>query len=79
MNRKTLWRKGQNIKVGDLVYHILYGTEWNGLVLKVEVENERCMVHLVPGMKHENYFRKKGNNSLCGWISSRWLAIYVDL
>lgn len=75
MNKQTLWKKGENIKVGDLVYHILYGRDWNALVLEIDEPNEKCKVHLVPGMRYENYFRTRGEKSLSGWMSIRWLAV----
>ena len=79
-NRRILWRKGQNLEVGNLVYHILYGRVWKAIVLQIDVEDEKCLVHMVPGSQHEFHFRKKyiktNDSDVSGWVSSRWLVLY---
>jgi len=61
----------REIKVGDLVYHLLHGKEWVGVLLEIiDVHNldgdsskhmlhrELGLVKMQPGTKHENFFAK---------------------
>jgi hypothetical protein len=74
-----IWRRGQNLQIGDLVYHVLYGRDWVGLILKMEEElkTPRARVHMVPGTTHEWFFSKKligpSEGSRSGWVSRHWL------
>lgn len=77
--------KIKDLKVGDLVTHVLYGREWIGMILAFkDTENlqdprsERALVQIQPGTKYEDFFKTKVsekervNNSL-GYITSNWL------
>ena len=77
--------KIKDLKVGDLVTHVLYGREWIGMILAFkDAENlqdprsERALVQIQPGTKYEDFFKTKVsekervNNSL-GYITSNWL------
>jgi hypothetical protein len=60
----------REIKVGDLVYHLLHGKKWIGVLLEIVdiyKEDERAansnhrelgLVKMVPGTPHENFFAR---------------------
>ena len=70
MHKKT--STVREIKVGDLVYHLLHGKEWVGVLLEIiDVHNingdnsskhmlhrELGLVKMQPSTKHENFFAK---------------------
>ena len=67
MQKKT--SKVRDVKVGDLVYHILYGKEWVGILLDIiEVygyderkrknHREMAVVKMLPNSVHEFFFKK---------------------
>jgi hypothetical protein len=79
-----IWKKnGAQIKVGDIVNHVLYGREWIGIVVRIEViegafhkERRRALICMVPGSEYELYFekafsRKEGVRR--GWVTTNWL------
>jgi hypothetical protein len=74
-----IWKKEPNLQIGDLVYHVLYGKDWLGVILKMEDElrNPRASVHMVPGTIHEWFFTRRplGANphSRTGWVGKHWL------
>ena len=87
---KSKYSSRRNIRVGDLVYHVLYGREWIGLVLALEksaISSEStnhknmALVRMLPGTKYENFFikrmMKKANNM--GYISANWLFKLEEL
>ena len=63
--------KIREIKVGDLVYHVLYGKVWVGILLDIiDVygynENEKnrnhremAVVQMLPNTDHEFFFKEK--------------------
>jgi len=68
-----------------LVYHLLYGRDWVGVLLGVKEElkglatpREMGLVHLQPNTKYEFFFQKnvstkyKINDSI-GYVSMNWL------
>tara|TARA_R100001510_G_C7650348_1_gene207857 strand:- start:1036 stop:1323 length:288 start_codon:yes stop_codon:yes gene_type:complete len=87
MQRKT--SDNRDIKIGDLVYHLLYGKEWVGVILETtdafkEKQNgstthkELALVKMIPGTKYENFFSKmvsKQNKvtDSLGFVSIDWL------
>ena len=70
---------------GDLVYHVLYGIEWVGVLLAVEEEEkglasprEVALVIMQPNTKYENFFDKNVMTKYkiydnMGYVSINWL------
>ena len=82
-----IWRKVSALKVGDLVYHVMYGEEWLGIIMSLDptpdvlTGNERAKIHMVPGTEYEKYFQKSWTSPdyYCqGWVSSKWLIKLVQ-
>ena len=78
------YRKSREIIVGDLVYHILYGKEWVGVLLGFEEEDngiscprELALVHLQPNTEYQDYFSKTLTKYRLGphlgYVSTHWL------
>jgi len=78
--------KPDDLAVADLVRHLLYPTdEWLALVLEIDgdpdplTRKSRVLVHMLPGIKYEQYFRFKYRRDeryptdCAGWISINWL------
>ena len=79
----------REIEVGDLVYHILYGHEWVGIILDIievydyndnrsSTHREMALVQMQPGTEHEYFFKKMVSNSnrisdSMGLVSTNWL------
>ena len=87
MPKKTLIDKLESpapLIKGDLVYHILYGSEWVGVFLSSKEETSGVstprdigLVCMQPGTKYE-YFFKKYLKKYCvadnmGYVSVHWL------
>jgi len=79
------WSKESNLKIGDLVYHILHGKSWIGVILSFD-ENpkeirRKALIYMVPGTDHEDYFKKRITGTRVGaskgWVSENWL-IRID-
>lgn len=77
--------RGDNLKIGDLVTHVLYGRGWVGIIVDFKQEKEeskekrrrKALVQLQPGTEHENFFKRslryeKLNDNL-GYVSVHWL------
>lgn len=77
--------KVKDLRVGDLVTHVLYGRDWVGVILAFKhaqncqsPRSERALVQIQPGTKFENFFKTKVSekervNDSLGWITSNWL------
>jgi len=78
--------KIKDLKIGDLVTHILYGKEWIGVVLGFRNDDEKishrhtekALVQIQPGTKYEGFFDKKVSDANrvhanLGFISTSWL------
>lgn len=79
----------REIKVGDLVYHVLYGKEWVGILLDIidiydyndnrsKTHREMGLVQMQPGTAYEMFFEKmvSNNNRITdsmGLVSTNWL------
>lgn len=60
----------REIKVGDLVYHLLHGKKWVGVLLEIvdiykedeskanSTHRELGLVKMVPGTPHEHFFAR---------------------
>ena len=83
MLKKT--SKIRGLKIGDLVYHLLHGKEWLGILLGVKEEErglasprEIALVRMVPGTRHEFFFEKSVSrqnkiSASMGYVSTNWL------
>jgi hypothetical protein len=87
MQKKT--SSVRDIEVGDLVYHILYGHEWVGILLDIidvydyndhrsSTHREMGLVQMQPGTEYEFFFRTMVSNSnklsdSMGLVSTNWL------
>lgn len=86
MPRKTSMIRG--LKVGDLVYHLLYGREWVGVLLEIITvhtdqdksarNTELALVKIQPGTPYEDFFKdmvSKNNrvSDSMGLVSTNWL------
>jgi hypothetical protein len=87
MQKKTSSIRG--IKIGDLVYHLLHGKEWVGVLLeivdvykdddsKAGKHRELGLVMMQPGTKYEMFFKNmvSKQNRLTdslGLVSTNWL------
>ena len=81
-----MWEKNKSFEVGNLVYHLLYGRGWIGIILEIkEVEKglssgrSTALVHMVPGSEYETHFEKafsKRDESCVGrgWVTTNWLV-----
>ena len=76
---------GDDLEIGDLVTHVLYGRGWIGIIVDFKqgtlgTENKRdrkALVQLQPGTEHANFFKRsitceRVNDSL-GYVSANWL------
>lgn len=78
--------KIKELVIGDLVTHVLYGREWIGIVCGFKLEkdrpagprNERTLVQIQPGTKHEGFFStkvspKERKTDNLGYVITNWL------
>ena len=76
---------GEDLEIGDLVTHALYGRGWIGVIVEFKQEEtdagskrkKKALVQLQPGTEHENFFQRsltceKINDNL-GYVSVHWL------
>ena len=86
MHKKTSTIRG--LKVGDLVYHLLYGREWVGVLLDiidVHTDHEKStrytelgLVKIQPGTPYQDFFKhmtsdKNRVSDSMGLVSTNWL------
>ena len=77
--------KTKDLKIGDLVTHLLYGKEWIGLIVgfmdpltRPNLNKEKALIQIQPGTKHDGFFMKKAlkmnrvHRNL-GYVSVNWL------
>mgnify|MGYP003138048405 CR=1 FL=1 len=74
-----------DLEVGDLVNHVLYGRAWVGVILGFTEEiiglNDRrrtkALVQIQPGTEHEGFFKRSSKadriNENLGYVSVHWL------
>lgn len=74
-----------DLEVGDLVNHVLYGRSWVGIILGFTEEiiglNDRrrtkALVQIQPGTEHEGFFKRSSKadrvNENLGYVSVHWL------
>lgn len=76
------WTKESNLKIGDLVYHILHGKSWMAVIISFDESpkevRRRALVHMVPGTEHQRFFANRISGtrigSCKGWVSENWLV-----
>tara|TARA_R100001510_G_C7607406_1_gene172029 strand:- start:622 stop:912 length:291 start_codon:yes stop_codon:yes gene_type:complete len=86
MHKKTSTIRG--LKVGDLVYHLLYGREWVGVIIdildvytdndKMKHRTEMAIVKMQPGTKYATFFEHMVSRSnkltdSMGLVTTNWL------
>ena len=84
MSKTIFSPDSREIIVGDLVWHLLYGKEWLGILLKVTYDakssSNLALVFMLPGTEHSNHFKKsltfRRVNDNMGYISEHWLRKY---
>ena len=86
MPKRISESRESKLLIGDLVYHVLYGRDWLGVLLKNAFDDKYknskdphmiSLVKMVPGTKYQFHFK----NSLLRWriddtmgyISTNWL------
>lgn len=74
-----------DLEIGDLVNHVLYGRSWVGVILGFREEivglNDRrrtkAMVQVQPGTEHEGFFKRSSSadrlSENMGYVSVHWL------
>ena len=78
------YRKSRKIIVGDLVYHLLYGKEWFGLLLDFKREatglctpRELGLIQIQPNTQYEDIFStsltKYRITDARGYVAVQWL------
>ena len=78
-----MWEKDKNFDVGDLVYHLLYGREWVGIILEVNpIEKglssgrKMALIHMIPGSEYDDHFENAFSEKEMkgrGWVATNWL------
>jgi len=75
----------RGLTTGDLVYHLLYGRTWVGVLLSIKEETsglasprELGLVRMQPGTEYETFFKKNVSlkHRICdniGYVSMNWL------
>ena len=87
MQKKT--SNVREIEVGDLVYHVLYGHEWVGIILDIievydyndnrsSTHREVALIQMQPGTEYEIFFKTMVSSSnkisdSMGLVSTNWL------
>ena len=86
MRKRTSIIRG--LKIGDLVYHALYGRKWVGILIDIidvyEEDNalsnhaEFAIIQMQPNTKYEHFFKQmvSQKNKLtdsCGLVSMSWI------
>ena len=74
-----------NLKIGDLVTHVLYGRGWVGVIVDFREEvigtqnkrKKKALVQVQPGTEHEGFFKRCSSvdriNDNLGFVSVHWL------
>lgn len=75
----------KDLKIGDLVTHVLYGKGWIGMIVDfreeiIGTQNKRkikALVQIQPGTEYEGFFKRSINrdkiNDNLGYVSVHWL------
>ncbi len=80
--------KHKDLKIGDLVTHVLYGKEWVGMILgfksdqsALTARSEKALVQIQPGTKYEKFFLSRVSpkdriNENLGYVTTSWLFLF---
>ena len=75
----------QDIKIGDLVTHVLYGRGWIGIIIGIQEKQtgtldkrkNKVLVQIQPGTEFEGFFKRACDsdriNDNLGYVSVHWL------
>ena len=73
------------LKVGDLVTHVLYGRGWIGVILEFRKDEDtkedkrktKVLVQIQPGTEYEGFFKRASDsdrvNDNLGYVLIHWL------
>jgi hypothetical protein len=83
---KEVFSRNKDLKIGDLITHILYGKEWIGVIIsfyeeknkKRMLHSEQALVQMQPNTKFHDFFKrnvseKNRKNDSLGLVSTSWL------
>tara|TARA_S200000501_G_scaffold40106_2_gene32713 strand:+ start:2985 stop:3284 length:300 start_codon:yes stop_codon:yes gene_type:complete len=76
-----------NLKIGDLVTHVLYGKKWIGVVVSFKQDKKatsnsmnrktKALVQIQPGTEFDGFFKRTNPvdrvNDNLGYVSVHWL------
>ena len=78
--------KNKDLKIGDLVMHVLYGKEWIGVIIsfyeeegkKDMLHSEQALIQMQPNTKFYDFFKrnvseKNRKTESLGFVSTSWL------
>ena len=76
----------QELAIGNLVFHLLYGSEWRGVLLEfhhdekgLSTPRKMGLVCVQPGTKYELFFKKTLTryriSDNMGYVSLNWLRV----
>ena len=75
----------QDLEIGDLVTHVLYGRGWIGMIVELQERQKnkhnkrksKVLVQIQPGTEYEGFFRRASDvdrvNDNLGYVSVHWL------
>ena len=81
----------RQLAVGDLVYHLLYGRTWRGILLEIKEETkglasprEIGLVVMQLNTEYEHFFKKNVSTKykICdniGYVSMNWLVRSIKI
>jgi len=80
----TIWKREANLTVGDLVYHILYGRSWLGMIISTDSpsgsfpgRSNKVLIRMIPGTEYGDFFENRPavlrDGYERGWVSDHWL------
>ncbi len=73
------------LKIGDLVTHVLYGRTWIGMIVEFrecpepteDKRKKKALVQIQPGTEFESFFKRASEidrkNDNLGYVSVHWL------
>lgn len=76
-----------NLKAGDLVTHVLYGSQWIGVIVNFKKDDNtkssmpkrsvKALVQIQPGTEFDGFFKRTNPddriNDNLGYVSVHWL------
>lgn len=86
----STYRDSRPTRVGELVYHLLYGTSWRAIIVDLKDFEQKCkdkrgfcreyiLVHMQKGTEYDRYFRgflaPMRKSDSSGLVSYHWLRV----